>query len=220
MKKIILIVAVVLGIISCEQDDYLIDGGVSDGNVGTTTFEFLKSHHQLDSLALLIERGGFVDEVNGATTLFAPNNLSIKNYINKILAEMRKLDPEAEFTFDDIPVDTLTKHLGSYIFTEKIRREDMTKEGTVYTAINGDERKITLEPYLNESDDISYSDNLSTPPEYVYYSYKGGADWDDWDAFGDDTKVDVRTSNLISTNGVIHVLQGSHTLFNYNPDNN
>ncbi|MCG8311376.1 MAG: fasciclin domain-containing protein [Cytophagales bacterium] len=209
MKKILLIIAVGLGIISCEQDDYLVDGGLSDGHVRTTTFDFLKSHDQLDTLALLIERGGFVEEVNGVSTLFAPNDLSIKNYVNKVLAEMRQIDPEAEFTVDDIPVDTLTKYLGGYIFTDRIRREDMVKEGRIYSAINGEERRLSLEPTQE------YTDQLSEYPEYVYYTYKGGSDWDDWNNITDDTKIVVRTSNLISTNGIIHVLQGSHTLFNY-----
>ncbi len=213
MKKTILILAVVLGLFSCSQDDYLVDGGLSDGYLKTTTMEFLKSHYQLDSLAILIERAGLEDEANGASTLFAPNNLAIRSYVNRVLAEMRKVDPQAEFTFDDIPVDTLTKHLGGYLFPEKITREDMVKEGKIYTAVNGDQRRLSLEP------SESYTDFLSEYPEYVYYTYKMGDEWDPWDEIDDDIRVQVRTSNLISTNGVIHVLQGSHKLFNYSPDN-
>ena len=194
---------------SCEKDSYLIDGGVSDPNVGTTTLAFLQSHPQLDTLALLLVKAGLDDEVNGASTLFAPNNLSIRNYVNEVLAEMRESDPLAEFTVNDIPVDTLTKYMGAYIIPSKIERKDMTKEGAVYTAVDGAERRISLEP------SVDYSSQLSEPPEYVYYTYMEGADWDDWDNQVDDTKIIARTSNLISTNGVIHVLQGTHTLFNY-----
>lgn len=214
MKKIILILAVVLGIISCKQENYLVDVGVSDGHVGTTTFEFLKSHNQLDTLAIMIEKGGLVAQVNGASTLFAPNNLAIRSYVKRVLTEMRKLDPQAKYTFNDIPVDTIKKHLGGYIFPEKIRREDMKKEGKVYTANNGNNRMISLEPRED------YTDQLSSYPEYVYYTYKMGDEWDEWDNIDDDIKVQVRTSNLISTNGVIHILQGSHKLFNYNPTGN
>lgn len=213
MKQILIIIAVVIGLASCEKDAYLIDGGISDSNVGTTTMDFLSSHYQLDTLAMLIEKAGFADEVNGASTLFAPNNLSIRRYVNRVLTDMRELDPTAEFTVNDIPIDTLTKYMGAYVFSSIIKREDMTKEGTIYTAIDGTERRISLEPSIN-----SYSNNLSEPPEYVYYTIKEGAEWDDWDDQVDDTKIDVRTSNLISTNGVIHVLQGTHILFNYDPD--
>lgn len=213
MKKIILILAVVLGITSCSQDDYLVDGGVSDGNVGVSTMEFLKSHYQLDTLAILIERTGLADAVNGTSTLMAPNNLAIKSYVKRVLGEMQKIDPQAEFTFDDISVDTLKKHMGAYVFPEKIKREDMVKEGKIYTAVNGAQRRISLEPVEQ------YTDQLTEFPQYVYYTYKFGPEWDEWDNIKNDIRVQVRTSNLISTNGVIHVLQGSHKLFNYSPEN-
>lgn len=212
MKRLILILTVVIGIASCSQDEYLVDGGLSDGNLKVSTMEFLKSHYQLDTLAILIERAGMADAVNGTSTLMAPNNLSIKNYVKRVLGEMQKVNPQAKFTFDDIPVDTLHKYMGDYIFPEIIKREDMVKEGKIYTAINGTQMRISLEPVE------AYTGQLSEFPEYVYFTYKIGDEWDEWNRIVDDIRVLVRTSNLISTNGVIHVLQGSHNLFNYNPD--
>ena len=208
MKNLLLIVAVVCVLFSCE-DDYIVDGGTSESFVGTSTMEFLKAHAQLDTMAILLERAGLADEVNGSTTLFVANNLSIRNYVDAELAELRETDPLAEFTIDDIPTDTLKKYMGGYVFAEKIAREDMSKEGKIYTTVNGETRRISLEPDLN-----SYNDELSSPPEYVYFTYKKGEEWDEWDDIEDDTRVIVRTSNLISTNGVIHVLQGTHVLFN------
>lgn len=209
MKRFILILGLCLALYSCDKDDYFIDGGISDPHVGTTTFEFLQSHRQLDTLALLIERAGLKEALEREHTLFAPNNLSIKRYVNTILAEMRRLDPEASFTIDDIPADTLEKHMGAYVFDQQITREDLTAEGTVFTALNGEERRISLEPVQE------YTVELGTFPEYVFYTYREGDAWDPWNEQDDDTKIRIRTSNLISTNGVIHVLQGEHVLFNY-----
>src|SRR5690606_17563217 len=157
---------------SCDKDgNYLTDGGISSPEIGTTTMEFLKSHEQLDTLALLIERAGMTDVFNGNNTVFAPNNLSIKNYVNSRLEELRRTDPLAEYTVNDIPMDTLTKYMGGYVFTGKINREAMTKEqGKIYTAINGEERRISLEPTAQ------YGDELDSRPEYVYFTYKLGAD--------------------------------------------
>ncbi len=213
MKKLLLIIAIAVVFFACEQEDYLVDGGVSDPNVGTATMSFLQNHPQLDTMAILLERAGLADQVDGETTLFAVNNLSISNYINRVLADLRQEDPLAEYTINDIPTDTLAKYMGGYLFTRKITREDMVKEGEIFTAVNGEKRRISLEPSSS-----SYSNHLSEPPEYVYYTYKAGDEWDAWDGLTDDTKVIVRTSNLLSTNGVIHVLQGSHTLFNYDPE--
>ncbi|MBD0833237.1 fasciclin domain-containing protein [Aestuariibaculum sediminum] len=216
MKKLIFpILALLLSIYACDGDGYLVDGGLSNPNTGSTTLEFFKSHDQLDTLAILIERAGMENVVNGNATIFAPNNLSIKNYIDAVLAEMRESDPLAEYTVNDIPADTLTKYLGGYIFDGKITRENMFKnQGEIYTSTNGEERRISLEPA-----DI-YGGELDTYPELVYFTYKIGQDWDDWNenvgnADERDNKFVVRTSNIMSTNGVIHVLQGNHTLFNY-----
>ena len=212
MKKIIGIITIVIfAFNACSTGGgYLIDGGLSSPEVGTTTMDFFKSHSQLDTLALLIERAGMGNLVNGETTIFAPNNLSIKNYVEDILIELRETNANAQYTINDIPTDTLQKYMGAYIFPGKITRENMTKEqGKIYTSENGEERRISLEP----SD--SYGNYLDDKPEYVYYTYKNGDDWDVWDEIDDDDKVLVKTSNLISTNGIIHVLQGEHTLFNY-----
>lgn len=219
MKNIILIILMVFAFYACDGNgDYLTDGGLSNPKIGTSSMTFFKSHSQLDTLAIIIERAGMEGLVDGETTIFAPNNLSIKKYVDKVLADMREIDPLAEYSVNDIPVDTLTKYLGGYIFPGKIMRENMTKEqGNIYTANNGEERRISLEPV------DQYGDELESYPEYVYFTYKMGTDWDEWDATINDPdekddKFVVRTSNLESTNGIIHVLQGGHTLFNYERD--
>ncbi|MBJ6367747.1 fasciclin domain-containing protein [Snuella sedimenti] len=217
MKKLIFpILLLLLVAYACDGGgDYLIDGGLSNDNTGNSTMAFFRSHSQLDTLAIIIERAGMEDVVNGETTIFAPNNLSIKNYVDHVLADMRESDPLADFTVNDIPVDTLTKYLGGYIFSGKITRENMTlNQGEIYTANNGEERRISLEP-VN-----AYGNELDAFPEYVFFTYKVGTEWDAWDASLNDAnekddKFLVRTSNIKSTNGVIHVLQGGHVLFNY-----
>ncbi|QDH79128.1 hypothetical protein FKX85_08810 [Echinicola soli] len=209
MKRHLYILALAFGMMSCIQDDYLVDGGVSSPEVGTDTYTFLQFHPHLDTLALLIERAGLIEEVNDENTLFAPNNLSIQKYVDEVLAEMREVDPEAVYTVNDIPTDTLEKYMGGYIFPGKITREDMSERGEIVMAINGEERRISLEPRED------YEDELSSFPEYVFITYKRGEEWDEQGVIIDDQQSIVRTSNLISTNGVIHVLQGDHTLFDY-----
>jgi hypothetical protein len=215
MKHTLLLLIVVLGLYSCSNNDYLVDGGVADQNVKMSTYDFLKSNKQLDTLALLIQRADMIDVVNAkSTTLFAPNNLSIKNYVNIILNIKKGIDPNATFTINDIPVVDLKVMLGNYIFDQTLDRSKLVKEGKVYTTHNGEERLLSLEPVEQ------YTGQLDNFPEYVYYTFKVGANWDPTDAISSDVKEGdkksvVRTSNLISTNGVIHVLQGTHVFSNY-----
>jgi hypothetical protein len=204
--KYIAILIVLFSMYSCSNDDYLKDGGLANQNVGMSTYDFLKSNKQLDTLALLIQKAGMIEVVNAkSTTLFAPNNLSIKNYIKY----MKDQEDNQNYGIKDIPVEDLKVMLGGYIFDQSLDRSKLVKEGKVYTTHNGEERLLSLEPFEQ------YKDQLDQFPEYVYYTIKKGAVWDPTDAIDDDIKTVVRTSNLISSNGVIHVLQGSHHFTNY-----
>jgi hypothetical protein len=216
MKKIVLLI-ILFGLYSCTDNDSLVDGGVASQNVNMSTYDFLKSNKQLDSLALLIERADMIDVVNAkSNTLFAPNNLSIKMYVIAIWNEKLKLDPTATFTINDIPVADLKVMLGNYIFDQTLDRSKLAKAGKVYITHSGGERLLSLEPVEQ------YVGQLDNFPEYVFYTFKIGANWDPTNAISNDVnegdkKTVVRTSNLLSTNGVIHVLQGNHMFSNYIP---
>ncbi len=209
MKYIYLII-VLLSLYSCSNDDYLVDGGLANQNVGMSTYDFLKSNKQLDTLAILIQRADMIDVVNAkSTTLFAPNNLSIKKYIY----HMKDIEDNQDYGINDIPVADLKEMLGGYIFDQSLDRSKLVKEGKVYLAHNGEERVLSLVPVEE------YKNQLDQFPEYVFYSFKGLDDY--WGpnpndgGNNDDVHTVVRTSNLISTNGVIHVLQGTHHFSNY-----
>jgi hypothetical protein len=214
MKKIVILI-ILLGLYSCSNNDYLVDGGVASQNLNMSTYDFLKSNKQLDTLALLIKRADMIDVVNAkSTTLFAPNNLSIKRYVNAIWNVKLQLDPKATFTVNDIPVAELKVMLGNYIFDQTLDRSKLVKAGNIYITHSGEERLLSLEPVAQ------YTGQLDGFPEYVYYTFKIGANWDPTDAISSDVKeadkkTVVRTSNLLSTNGVIHVLQGNHVFSNY-----
>ena len=211
MKHILLLLIGIILLSSCSNNsDYLIDGGLSQQNVNKTTYDFLKSNKQLDTLALLIQKADMVGIVNTPnTTLFAPNNAAIKNYVNAILIKKRELDPQATFTINDIPIPYLKNALGNYIFNQRLERKNLVKEGKIYTTFSGEERLLSLEPTPE------YRDQLPTFPEYVYYTFKVGLDWDSTDNVVDDKKTVVRTSNVFTTTGVVHVLQGNHVFSNY-----
>jgi hypothetical protein len=215
MKKIVMLIIILVGLYSCSNDDYLVDGGVASQNVNMSTYDFLKSNKQLDTLALLIKRADMIEVVNTkSTTLFAPNNLSIKRYVNAIWNVKLQLDPKATFTVNDIPVAELKVMLGNYIFDQALDRSKLVKAGKVYITHSGEERLLSLEPVAQ------YTGQLDGFPEYVYYTFKIGTNWDPTNAISSDVKeadkkTVVRTSNLLSTNGVIHVLQGNHVFSNY-----
>jgi hypothetical protein len=200
---------------SCESDDYLVDGGIASPYVNKSTYDFLASNALFDTLVIAIDRAGLKEELDKEVTFFATTNFSFKNYVDAMTTWGRAKynDPNYLYAFDSIPAKVLKDSLSMYIFPGKIQREDLRKEGDIYTNIIGTELRISLEP----QDD--YTDELIDSPEYIYLTYKRGRNWDAWDAeiSGNekDTKERIQTSGLISTTGSIHVLANSHTLFFY-----
>lgn len=210
MNKIIIFLLLMAVLFTACEEEYLIDGGIANPNVNMSTYDYLKTNPLFDTLVILIDKAGLKDKVNGAVTFMAPTDFSVKNYVNDVLSDMRVLDPLAKYTINDIPVDSLKK-LETYLLPGSITRDKLTKEGKEYTSLNGEKRKVSLEPR------DTYGDYLSEKPEFIFFHKKKGIQWDAFDETGleleeKDITIQVRTSGIISTTGVIHVLQGDHKL--------
>ncbi len=213
MKRIIIFLLASVFVFTACEDEYLIDGGTADQNVNMTTFDFLKTNEIFDTLTMLIEQAGLVSAVNEAGTFIVPTDFSIKRYLDNVVADLRVFDPEAQFNLSDIPADTL-EMLKSYLIPQRVTRDDMEMEGRIYTTVYGDERKLSLEPRA------VYTGYLTEFPSFVFFYKKRGETWNYYGQTGipvdeRDHIVQVRTSDIITTTGVVHVLQGNHTLFFY-----
>ena len=224
-KNNILIILFFLIFVSCENNDYLVDGGVCSPYVDKTTFDFLSSHSELDTLAYLIDRAGLRDAVNTSdVTLFACNDYSVRIYLRMINNYRRTADPNApEFTVDSIPQSSLDS-LRMYIVGQRIERDDLRKEGTIYQTSFNDSIKVYLTPMDELHYGYKYSDYMRELPQIIWYTRKRGADFDAWDfnplTIADeeereretDVATKTRTSGIITTTGVVHVLDGTHPM--------
>jgi hypothetical protein len=218
-------------LISCENTDYLIDGGEHSPYVDKTTFDFLSSHPELDTFAYLIDRAGLRDAVNSPdVTLFACTDYSVRTYLRMINNYRRAADPHApEFTVDSIPRSSLDS-LQMYIIGQEVAREDLNKEGTIYRTNLNDSAKIYLTPMDELHYGYKYSNFMRELPEIIWYSRKRGDHFDAWDfnpiTIADeeerkretDEKVKTRTSGIITTTGIVHVLDGMHPMIFHKGD--
>ncbi len=210
MKYIILLFCTGL-IFSCTNDDYLTDGGKANPYVNMTTYDYLKSNPLFDTLVMAIDIAGLQEEVNAAGTFYAPTNFSLNEYIRDELELRKRLDADAVYTFDSIPV-TEFDSIRMYLFAETITRDSLTKEGRVYTSMAGIDFKLSKEPQ------DAYQDDLVIKPEYLFFIKKIGSDFDSYeDTVNDnvatkekDERIRVQTSGIITTTGIIHVLQNNH----------
>jgi len=203
MKNILLAI-ILLGLIfpSCN-DDYYTDGGLADGKLNMTTYDFIKSRPDMfEKLIWIIDQNNLKDEINKeGTTFFPPKDESIVSYLERKQLESVQLDklPPEE-------VDTLGMTLEMYMFPYEIMRDDLSPKMKEYVSVSDHLMGITLkiEPY-NEIPGFGPSTViLSGPARYNPGSSQGIRD-----------NAEVATSDLESTNGAIHVLRKTGHIFGF-----
>jgi hypothetical protein len=211
MKLIKAIVFIGVLLVSGCSRDYFTDGGTLPVDkstiLGVTTMDYLKSHREMfDTLTTLIRLSGLESAVNAkGTTFLAPRDYSIHNYFNLIFP-----DPEKRpATLDAIPQDEMTKIteiLRNYIIpNEEIVRDKLASTYSYATTYGGKKARFNIvqEDYLGNvkkgAKYIIFSLNVSAPGEKEIYQ-----------------SVQVATSDLRSTNGVVHVLSSDTHIFGFN----
>lgn len=211
------VVAMIMLLASCEKDDYINDGGVHDPHVNMTTYDFLASHPKFDSLVRIIDRAGLKDLVNSDITFYATTNWGVADYVSAKKQEriIELGDENISFDIDDIEPQQLDS-LKMYMFEGKIGRDKFTVDGGYYESLFGPMDGSRLRLGLRRTRDYSaYVDYV----DYLYYTRVRGtldAEEPNQSAIPEalkDQRVDVQTSGIITTTGVVHVLQGSHRLF-------
>ena len=205
---------------SCKKN-YAVDGGKANPNVNMSTYDYLNSNSQFSSLVHLIDRAGLKDSINAECTFFATTNYGVDEYLQamKIKRSIELNDENITYTLDSIPLTNLDS-LKTYIFHGKITRDNMTLKGKYYPNEFGPIPNVQYMIRLNRV--YQYTAYVDYVDYVVYSKVIGTLDTDVIDpttipADQVDKTVYVQTSGIITTNGVIHVLDGYHRLF-FNSD--
>lgn len=203
----------------CEKDNYKFDGGVSDAHVNMSTYDFLKSNSNFTSLIKLIDKAGLKDKINGDITFFATTNYGVDDWVAAKKQErvLELNDENIMFTIDSIPVSEYKDSLLTYMFAGKITRNDMTIKGKLYNSLFGEipDVQFLIRLRRSTSDYSNYLDYV----DYVNFTKVIGSRDDlleDASVVPEserDISYDCQTSNIITTTGIIHVLDGYHRLF-------
>lgn len=218
-KLFLLLVALLtVGFFSCKRD-YTIGGSTHDAHVNMTTYDYLKTNPLFDTLVLLIDRTGLKEEVNSAGTFFAPSDYAIYHYVQARGDYERLLrnDENLKYTFDSLDYTSLKDSLRAYMFKEKIELATQNQTGHIVTATDGEKRVVNVQP------DLTYVNDIFTQAPLILYLNKivvrepGESlpatdadipllDKDQW------LKTRVQTSGIITTTGILHVLNNDHTM--------
>ena len=207
-------------VISCKKS-YTIGGSKFVAQVDMTTYDYLKTNHLFDTLVIMIDAMGLKDEVNQAGTFFAVTNYSIRNYVlAKQTAEQLLYNNEnLVYTFDSLDLPSLKDTLRTYMFKDRITRDNISQIGEWRYSNEGDPRWIQLIP----TTDYTNQNVFTTDPKYIYLTkvipQPGFSVPTDSTQLGQvdpsqELQTLCQTTGILTTTGVLHVLANSHT-FDY-----
>jgi hypothetical protein len=218
MKKIIYAFIMLVGLYSCS--DNLIDGGVRTANVNKTTVEYLRSNAKFDTVLILFEKAGIMSQLDKQnTTVIIPTDYSVTQFVKQIQEQKRMEadDENIKYTFKDLVNDiSLYKDsLKMYIVPQVVTRDMLAKttSGLIETkSLLGNNVEIALTETKLYTEWLPNSD-----VKLIHYkNVINGLDPADNNGIPNaDKDVDniCQTTGIMTTTGVLHVLEDTHNLF-------
>ena len=210
---------------SCKKS-YTIGGSTFNAHVNMSTYDYLKTNHLFDTLVIMIDRMGLKEEVNQAGTFFAVTNYSIRNYVlaKQAYLQVIRNNENLVYTFDSLDLSSLRDSLRSYMFADRLTRDNISQIGEWRASDEGDPRLIQL----LATTDYTNQNVFTTDPKYIYLTkiiplpgYPVPTDSTQLGSVIPSQMLQTlcQTTGILTTTGVLHVLANSHT-FNYYGNNN
>jgi len=218
MKKIIYALLLLVTVYSCQ--DNLIDGGVSSANVNKTTVEYLRTQAKFDTVMILFEKAGLLDQLDKLnTTVIIPTNYSVIQYIAQIKNQKIKEtnNENLKYTFNDLlnDIDLYKDSLKMYIVPQLVTRDVLAAapNGLIETkSLLGNDVEIALTATKLYTEWLPNSD-----VKLIHYKdVINGLDPADISTIPvEDQDVDniCQTTGILTKTGVLHVLEDTHNLF-------
>jgi len=202
MYKLLFLISIIW--LSGCQEEYYFDGGLSDANLNMSTFDFLKSRpDEFEKLVWIIEQNNLQDLIDQSnSTFFASKDAAIDKYL-----VVMELD---DYQFTKLPPEEVKK-LGelvkSYLINETIKRENITTQGKEYLNLKDEKVKVSFQ-------ETPYNGVSGYGPKYVLFTtYTIFTDPATNESIEIQNTATVATSDLVSTNGIVHVLQATSHVF-------
>jgi hypothetical protein len=234
MKKIFLINVValltVIFVMNACKKDYIAGGTPENVNAfkDSTTYDVLKGNPMYDTLIQVIDAAGLKDKVNQqGTTFFAPSDRAIFYYLNaRTVFVQDHYDQNGQFGLDSLKyylqnnINGTRDSLLMYMVNKPLTFSVLTSNGALYpTMLPGDTVAISFEETRDPN--LGYTDLVSQAPHVVYFTQL----WYHYNLGPGNTASDipddigvrnlVKTSGIITKNGVLNLLDNSNLLFFY-----
>lgn len=203
---------------SCKKSSYLTDGGLSNPKSPLSTYEYLKQHkyHLFDTLIMVIDHYQLKDEVNNASTFFAPTNYSISKYIKLKRDSVKKIDEKRTYTLNNMYNDINADSLRVYLVKSRVELMGTPEQATA--AINNANKSMAVQRILQPRPAEAWS---GAPIYYLYYiKVVGALDPAGTSLPNDDPSRDIKaqcqtTGIEPSSGGILNVLSNQHTFIRF-----
>jgi len=223
--KILTLITAVFSLAQACKKDYTVGGSLHVAQVNMTTYDYLKTNHIFDTLVIMIDRMGLKDELNKSGTFFAPTNYSIRNYVlaKQDYYRVIRNNENLVYTFDSLDLPALKDTLRGYMFPDRLTRDNLSAIGKLRKANNGETRLIQLIP----TTDYTNQNIFTTDPQYIFLTkiipLPGSPVPADSTGLSQLLPAQLlqtlcQTTGILTTTGVLHVLNNNH-MFNYYNDN-
>ena len=154
--KCFLTVALVLSLaMACKKDKYIKDTGLHETTTPLSTYDYLKSGNQFDTLVNLINHFNLQDSVNKSATFFAFTDYAIATFMSN--AGIANIDA----LYDSVS----SKFITQYMFGAKIGQPDLSLIPISYPNWGGAATVSQL--YKTENQQYVYL--TSSAPAFQYY---------------------------------------------------
>ncbi|MDF2188078.1 hypothetical protein [Paraflavitalea sp. CAU 1676] len=207
IKKILPLAAFGLILMSsCSKSNYQ-DGGTLDPAFKGSSFDYLVSRPELfDSLTKVIRLAGMEQILRQEeVTFFAPPSQSIMKSVTVLNDDLKRVGADTVYNLRQIKPAVWKKFLNRYLFKHK-------KSLTDYPQVDFENIPVYPgQPYVSYGNDVmnigvSYNDASGIQyagPRFLYLSYiqSLSSPTTSW------LSTPVATSNILTTNGYVHVLR-------------
>ncbi len=199
---------------ACKKDDHFLGGTPTNDHTDLTTYDYLKTNANFDTLILLIDKAGLKETINSDVTFVAPTDYSIKQFLGVRTTQLQKElnDENVKYTIDSLKAPELRDSLLAYVFSGKIVRADLSLESQVYKNKVGEDFAFKL---IKAG---GYDDIFSAGVKYMALTKLiNGLDPDprpnDYPEDDRDIQYTLQTTGIITKTGVLHVLQNNHVFY-------
>lgn len=206
--KYILSILVVVCMVSCQTKYEMIDSGLAKGQFDGNMYEYFKSNsYNWDSLRIMIERADLVDLFEGKRegyeqiTFWGPTNISIRRWM---LEPAKPGDPAKPKRLADMKPAECEKFVMAHVVKGKMMLDEIPR-GDVTLA--GDTGGIVITGGNSANQIWAYTEQLP------YQEIIGvGAVVIRLRSLRTSMEIEIASSNIEPTTGVVHSLHPNYTL--------